>query len=224
MDKIIDRLLKFFQNKSISIGIRTSILIISFSALTTSDYFFNFTYDYHLNTKIKQLESINKLKKTYESDSIKIKELTEIENRIYERTHYSDRLRNLDFRQLITFKKLINNEANNPVISIENTTEKTNILSLPWMVITSNYFFIIVIFGLVIMPFTGSVHREVKNILGSIAAIILLTGIVYLITWTAYKLPVIWNKPYLNYILNFILHTLFLYIIYIWNKKTIKLS
>ena len=172
---------------------------------TTCDYYFNFSYDYHLNNKIEKLQSIDNLKKIYKTDSLKLAELTELENRIFKRNHYSDRLRNLDLNQINIFKKSETTEIKSPVIKNENTTIKKPIRSLFWMILSSNYFFIILIIGLIIMPFTGSVHRELKNVLGAISAIIIIIGIIYLITWIAYKIPLLWNRPYLNYILNFLI-------------------
>jgi hypothetical protein len=218
MDKILDRVFKFFENKSIHFGLRTSIFIISIFVLTTCDYYFNFSYDYYLYNKIEKLESIDNLKKIYKTDSLKLAEMTELENRIFKRTHYSDRLRNLDLNQIKIFKKSDTNEIKRPVIKNENTTIIKPIRSLFWMVLTSNYFFIILIIGLIIMPFTGSVHRELKNVLGAIAAIILLIGVIYLITWIAYKIPLLWNRPYLNYILNLLIHSPFIYLIFWWNR------
>ncbi|MDX1760928.1 MAG: hypothetical protein R3218_02110 [Christiangramia sp.] len=219
MDKLIERILKFFENKSISFGLRTSIFIISLFVLITSDYFFDFSYDYHLDNKIERLESINNLKNIYESDTLKIRELTELENRIYNRTHYSYRVRNIDLSHINIFKQSEIKEINSPVNENKKTTLKKPIRSLFWMVLTSNYFFILLVIVLIILPFTGSVHRELKNVLGSIAAIIILIGIISLITWLAYKIPLIWNRPYLNYILNIILHSPFLYILYVSTKK-----
>lgn len=218
MNRIIDKIINFFENKSFSFRLRTSIFIISLFALTISDYVFDFSYDYHLNNKIEQLESIDNLKKIYKTDSLKLVELTKLENRIFKRTHYSDRLRNLDLNQINIFKKSDTTKIISPVIKNENATIKSPIRSLFWMVLSSNYFFIILIIGLIIMPFTGSVHRELKNILGSIAAIILLIGLISLITWIMYKIDLIWNRPYVNYILNIVLHSPFLYILYWWNK------
>ena len=218
MDKLLDRVLKFFENKAIHFGLRTSIFIISIFVLTTSDYYFNFSYDYHLNNKIEKLKSINSLKNIYKTDSLKLAELTELENRIFKRTHYSDRLRNLDLSQINIFKKSDKTEIKRPVIKNDNTTINKPIRSLFWMIMSSSYFFVFTIIIMLILPFTGSVHREIKNILGSIAAIIIIIGIISLITWIAYKIPLIWNRPYLNYILNFILQSPFIYLIYWWNK------
>jgi hypothetical protein len=218
MDKLIERILKFFENKSIHFGLRTSLFIISIFVLTTCDYYFNFSYDIHLNNKIEKLESIDNLKKIYKSDSLKLAELTELENRIFKRTHYSDRLRNFDLNQVNIFKKSDTTEIKNPVIKNDNTTINKPIRSLFWMSLTSGYFFIILIIALLILPFTGSVHREWKNLLGSIAAIIILIGVISFLTWVAYRIPLIVNRPYLNYILNAILQLPLMYIIFWWNK------
>lgn len=218
MDKILDKVFNFLENKSIHFGLRTSIFIISIFVLTTCDYYFYFSYDYHLSNKIEKLESIDNLKKIYKNDAKKLTELTELENRIYKRSHYSDRLRNLDLNQLNLFKKSDKTEIKTPVIKNDNTIVKKNVRSLFWMVLTSNYFFIILIIGLIVMPFTGSVHRELKNVLGSIAGIIIIIGIIYIVTWIAYKIPLLWNRPYLNYILNILIHSPFIYLMFWWNK------
>jgi len=219
MDKLLDRVLKFFENKAIHFGLRTSIFIISIFVLTTSDYYFNFSYDYHLNNKIEKLKSINSLKNIYKTDSLKLAELTELENRIFKRTHYSDRLRNLDLSQFKILKKSDTTEIKSPVIKNDNTTINKPIRSLFWMVFTSSYFFIILIILLVILPFKGYPHNELKNVLGAIAAIIILIGVVSFLTWVAYKIPLIYNRPYLNYILNAILQSPLIYLIFWWNKK-----
>jgi hypothetical protein len=218
MDKIIDRVIRFFENKSIHFGLRTSIFIISIFVLTISDYYFNFSYDYHLNNKIEKLKSINSLKIIYKKDSLKLAELTELENRIFSRKHYSDRLRNLDLSQFKILKKSDTTEIKNPVIKNDNTIKNKPIRSLFWMVLSSGYFFIIVIFGLVVLPFSGYPHNELKNVLGAIAAIIILIGVISFFTWIAYRIPLIWNRPYLNYILNAILQSPLIYLIFWWNK------
>ena len=97
MDKLIDRVLKYFENSSISFGKKTSIFIIAITALMLSDYYFSMTYDYHLSKKTEQLISINKLKSIYKTDTVKFNELTNIENRLFMRQHYVDKLRSTDF-------------------------------------------------------------------------------------------------------------------------------
>ena len=96
MDKLLQLIINFFQNKSIHFGLRTSLFIISIFLLSICDYHLNFTYDIHLNNKIEKLESINNLKKIYRTDSLKFLKMTELENQVYKRRHYLDRFRNLN--------------------------------------------------------------------------------------------------------------------------------
>mgnify|MGYP000621717756 CR=1 FL=1 len=172
------------------------------------------------NNKIEKLESINNIKKIYKSDSLKLAELTELENRIFKRTHYSDRLRNLDLSQINILRKSDTTEIISPVIKNDSTTINKPIRSFFWMVLTSGYFFIILIITLIILPFRGYPHNELKNVLGSIAGIIIFIGVIGFLTWVAYTIPIISsNHPYLNYILNAILQSPLIYLIFWWNKK-----
>ena len=218
MDKLLDRVLKFFENKSIHFGLRTSIFIISIFVLTVSDYYSNFSYDYHLNSKIEKLKSLNGLKHIYKTDSLKLAELTELENRIFKRKPYSDRLRNLDLSQFKILKKSDTTKIISPITKKDNTATNKPIRSLFWMVLTSGHFFIILIILLTILPFRGYPHNELKNVLGAIVGIIILIGVISFLTWVAYKIPLIYNQPYLNYILNAILQSPLIYLIFWWNK------
>ncbi|WP_299162802.1 hypothetical protein [uncultured Tenacibaculum sp.] len=221
MDKLIERLLNLFENKSISFSLRTSIFIISIFVITACDYYLNFSYDYHLSKKIEKLESIDKLKKIYKNDSIKMSKINELEIQIFNRKHYSDRLKNLDLSQINPFKESDILTIKKTEIKKDDINKNVKVRSSLWMILSSNYFFILIIIVLIILPFTNSVHRDVPNILGSIAGIIILIGIISLVTWIAYKIPLIYNRPYLNYILNFILHSPFLISIYAANKKSV---
>ncbi len=64
----------------------------------------------------------------------------------------------------------------------------------------------------------GYPHNELKNAFGAIAGIIILIGVISFLTWVAYKIPLIYNQPYLNYILNAILQSPLIYLIFWWNK------
>jgi len=217
MIEVLKHIFDFAKDKSTSVGLKSGLVISIIAILIISDYHFNFSYNYYLNNKTEQLVSINNLKKIYESDSIKTKELTDIESKIFERTHYFELIDNLDFSlpEFNFFKKSENIDETN----INNTVIEKPTRSLFWMILSSNSFFILLIFALLVLPFTGSVHREIKNIMGSIAGMIVLIGVISLITWIAYKIPLIYNKPYLNYILNLILHSPLLYFLYASSKK-----
>tara|TARA_Y100000385_G_scaffold59597_1_gene57714 strand:- start:127 stop:798 length:672 start_codon:yes stop_codon:yes gene_type:complete len=222
MDKLLQLIINFFQNKSIHFGLRTSLFIISIFLLSICDYHLNFTYDIHLNNKIEKLESINNLKKIYRTDSLKFLKMTELENQVYKRRHYLDRFRNLNLNQINIFKKSDTPKIKKPVINTDNTIYNKQTRSLFWMILTSSYFLIGLIIVLIIMPFTSYVHRQSNNIIGNIALIILIFGIIYLLTWIAYKIPLILDKPYLNYVLNFLIHSYIIYLIFFRLNKTEK--
>jgi len=222
MDKLLQLIINFFQNKSIHFGLRTSLFIISIFLLSICDYHLNFTYDIHLNNKIEKLESINNLKKIYRTDSLKFLKMTELENQVYKRRHYLDRFRNLNLNQINIFKKSDKPKIKKPVINTDNTIYNKQTRSLFWMISTSSYFLIGLIIVLIIMPFTSYVHRQSNNIIGNIALIILIFGIIYLLTWIAYKIPLKLDKPYLNYVLNFLIHSYIIYLIFFRLNKTEK--
>jgi hypothetical protein len=210
MDKILDRILKFFENKSVSLSKRTSIFIISIFVLLTCDYFFDFSYDYHLSNKIEKLESINKLKKIYKSDSIKRFKLIELENIIFERTHYSERFRKLDLNEFKIFEKSETTEINKPVIKKDNTTINKPIRSYFWMMISSNYILIIIFILLFFLPVNLKQHRKGAELLGLIAGIIIVFVSILIITWISFRIPLIYEKPLYNYILNGLIHIIFM--------------
>lgn len=223
MLEIFDRILKFIKDKSISWGFKSFIAVIFLSAFLFADYLVSFSYDYHSNKKAEQLISISNLKEIYKSDSVKLKELLATEERVLKRTHYEDRLRNMDFSFEIPKLKILEKseikDKTKPEIKKESTITNKPIRNVYWMTITSNYVFIFISIVLVIMPFTGSVHRELKNILGVIAALIIFGLIIYFFTWVSYKIPLIWNKPWLNYLLNAILQSPLLFFIINSSKK-----
>jgi len=148
--------------------------------------------------------------------------MTELENQVYKRRHYLDRFRNLNLNQINIFKKSDKPKIKKPVINTDNTIYNKQTRSLFWMISTSSYFLIGLIIVLIIMPFTSYVHRQSNNIIGNIALIILIFGIIYLLTWIAYKIPLKLDKPYLNYVLNFLIHSYIIYLIFFRLNKTEK--
>ena len=210
MEKILDRILKFFENKSISLSKRTSIFVISIFVLFTCDYFFDFSYDYHLSNKIEKLESIDKLKKIYKSDSLKLLKLTKIEDIIFERTHYSERFRGLDLKELKIFEKSETIESSKPVIKNDNTIINKPIRSYFWMMFSSNYILIIILILLFFLPINFEQHRKGAELLGLIAGIILVFFLILFITWLSFRIPLIYGKPLYNYILNSLIHIVFI--------------
>jgi hypothetical protein len=222
MDKLLERVLKFFENKSIHFGLRTSIFIISVFVLTISDCFFNFSYDYHLTNKIEKLESIDNLKNIYKTDSLKLSELTELENQIFKRKHYSSQLRNLDLNKVNIFKKSDKTEIKSPVTKNDNTTINKPIRSIFWMTLSSNYFLILTFIITLFYPLSGPSYTKGGQIFGKIAGLIVIPIFIYVINLISYQIPIIYERPYINYIVNALIHFGFFGFIFVIFKLSKK--
>ena len=212
MIEIFLKIINTFYNKSMSFGKRISYLIIFTSILFFVEYHFEFSYNFYLNNKLEQLNNINNLKEIYSSDSTKIKELKIIEQRIINRSHYSEYLLKIPINDFNIFKNSDNSKKH---ISVNNND--TKIINKPirsyfWMMLSSSYFLCFIVLSVLLLPITHKQHRSGSGLVGLIAGSILISLIIMLITWTSYFIPLL-GKPIFNYILNFIIHTTILIII-----------
>ncbi|WOI23599.1 hypothetical protein [Nonlabens ulvanivorans] len=171
------------------------------------DFSFNFTYNLHTSNKLSQLETISSLKKSYESDSIKITEIEKIESIIFNKEHYSEFLPRIFSEISFNIKT---KDQNIPQINTETTITTNPIRNLFWMTFSSNYLLLIIIPFVILLPLYDKSSRSGNGIAGWVTALVMLGGITSLITWISYQIPLIYNRPYLNYILNFLIHTFFL--------------
>jgi hypothetical protein len=210
--------LLFDNSKSWTFRAAAGISILGFLVLT--DLTLNFSYNLHTNNKINQLEKIQSIKKNYKSDSLKLNKIVVLENKVLNKEHYTEFLsRNLSNISFKTDTKDQNiNQSTN-----ETTTTIKPIKSLFWMAFSSNYLLAIILPFLIFLPLYNSVSRTGSGILGWFASIIMIGAMGALVTWISYQIPLIWNNPIWNYILNFLIHTLFwVLIIKLGNDKNKK--
>ena len=100
------------------------------------------------------------------------------------------------------------------VKTIKHTATKsdTNERSRLWMFISSNVFFIILFIFIFFIPLISKNQPLLNNLLGVSALAVILSGIMLVVYWISYLIPLILNNPTLNYILNFIIHTFFIFL------------
>ena len=146
--------------------------------------------------------------------------IVKLENKIINKEHYTEFLsRNLSN---ISFKTNIKDQNVNQSTNEITTTIKP-IKSLFWMAFSSNYLLAIILSFLIFLPLYNSDSRTGSGILGWFASIIMIGVMGALVTWISYQIPLIWNNPIWNYILNFLIHTLFwVLIIRLGNDKNKK--
>lgn len=183
------------------------------------DMSFNFTYNLQVSNKLSQLEKISTLKEDYKEDTLKLGEIKKIENGIFEKEHYSEFFfrvfSKISFPQDTKHQKT--DQKNKPIII---TTKP--IFSLFWMAFSSNYVLAIIFPFLFFLPVYNKEIRSVNGMAGWIASLVMIGGMITIVTWISFQIPLILDNPIWNYILNFLIHTLFwgLIIKFGNNKKT----
>ena len=222
----IRKIIEIFLDKSKHWTLRAGIFISILGFIFIVDFSLNLSYNYHLSNKLEHLEKINSLKKVYENDSLKLKNILETENRIILKKHYSDYLLNLDLLDNFSFndpKKSISPKINdqkpkNNTIP-KTITKKKNIPSYFWMLVSSNYFLLLVFVILIFVPLFGKEQRTLKSLTGWFAGLISFALMIFIITWIAFKIPILFGNPIYNYILNAVIHTVFIALIVMNSDK-----
>lgn len=191
------------SDPSSSWGTVTAKLISLLVLLFILDFSFNFTYNLHTSNKLSQLEKVTILKIQYENDSSKTREIERMESVIFNKEHYSEFIPR--YLSYISFNQFIPAQ-NSDQISTDNKIINKPIFSSFWMVLTSNLLLAILLPFVVLLPIYDRSRRTGNGIAGWIASMVMLVGVMFLITWIAYQIPLIFNNPIWNYVLNFIIH------------------
>jgi hypothetical protein len=222
----IKNIIELFLDKSKHWTLRAGVFISIIGVLFILDFTLDLSYNYYVSRKLENLEKIQILKKNYSTDSLKLNKILFLEEKIMNKKHYSEFLFP-DF-SFPDFSVNSLNKSNTSKIKDQNPTKivtpkiitnKPNIRSYFWMLLTSNYLFVLVFVVLLFVPLSGKEQRTLKSISAWFASLISSSLMIIFITWIAFKIPLIYNEPIYNYILNFLIHTVFIIIIVKLNKK-----
>lgn len=219
MGGVFEKLIDLIKDKTTSWGFKTALFITIIALVFISDYYLGFSYNYHLNNKIQQLEKLNSLKKDYENDSISTWEISRMEKKVINKKHYTERLNNLFLKDSTTSGMDLDRKDPNKDIVISTQKQKT-IRSIFWMCLTSNYSLAIILPFLIFAPLYSKDGRKGNAIVGWFASMIVFGLVALITTWISFQIPLILDNPIWNYILNFIIHSIFLFLVIKWaNKK-----
>lgn len=221
----IKNIIELFLDKSKHWTLRAGVFISVIGVLFILDFTLDLSYNYYVSRKLENLEKIQILKKDYSNDVLKLKKITSLEEKIIDEKHYSEFIfpdlsfPDFSFSSLknSTIAKTIDQKTTKTVIPKINTNTK-NIRSYFWMLFSSNYLFVIVFAVMIFLPLTGKEQRTLKTISGWFAGLVLFSLIIIFVTWISFRIPLILNNPIYNYVLNFIIHTLFIILIAKNNK------
>lgn len=213
----IKNIIELFLDKSKHWTLRAGIFISIIGMLFIIDFTFDISYNSFISNKLENLEKIQIIKKGYEKDSLKLKNVNILEQQIINKKHYSELLFrdfNLSFNSLKnSITPNINDQNQIKITNTKHTISKPNIRSSFLMLISSNFFFLIVLVILLFSPFFDNDLKTLKSISSWFASLISFSIIIVLTTLLAFKIPIIYNEPIYNYALNLILHTLLVFIL-----------
>ncbi|WP_339788788.1 hypothetical protein [uncultured Imperialibacter sp.] len=222
--------IRFFTDRDYSITSKFVFVIILVAGVLIIDNLLGFSFFYVNQQKIDQLEKIEKLKKISKENKPLVQLLEETENQIINRKTVIE-----GFLELFSKEQLDNGPA--PVFQISDSIFIVNSDSLLfptdslkgnvkeflvadgerkyrsrlWHTITSSYLLIILMIAL---PISGLSDKPFRwaNFLGLLFATGLVAGIVWLNQYLLGLIPVLFNRPWVNYALNFLIQTA----IFIW--------
>lgn len=209
-------LIGFFLDKSRSFGSKTALFFVIIGMFFIVDYVFDFTYYWSNNQRITQLERIQSLKRNYSKDSLKLMDLTNLEVEIFNKKHYTQQIKEKliisdnKFIEPSKIEKLTENKAQIP--------SKKNV-STTWMVISSNYFLLLVFPILIFLPLFPGQKFDKNTAFGWLALNVVWVGIISFITYIAFLIPIINGNPTNNYWLNAGIHLIFMILIGLVSKK-----
>jgi hypothetical protein len=213
MEYLFKLIEKILIDKSKTIGQKSWRLLFAILILVSFDCAFNFTYDIHITNKLEKLEKVNNLKKEYKNDSLYMIQLSKLENKYRERKHYYDCASDYYFRFLnfsISLFQYDNNDIIKSQTKNDNTITNNPIRSKFWMFVSSNLILIILGFMMIITMFVTKENKK-ATILGVLILLVLNISLMLIFNWLSYFIPIIYGKPYINYIINFAINLLIIF-------------
>ena len=168
----IKNIIELFLDKSKHWTLRTGVFISIIGLLFILDFTFDLSYNYFINNKLDNLEKIQNIKKGYSADTLKLKKIAVFEYQILNKKHYTESL-------FFSFNSLKNSIT--PNIIDQNPTNKTtpktvtnkpNIRSYFFMLLSSNFLFLIVFTILIFSPLFDKELKSLKSLSSWFASLI----------------------------------------------------
>jgi hypothetical protein len=173
------------------------------------DYSRKLTPKYTETIEIKTTQSINKEPiRLTKNDSVQIEKFLKLGVVKIQSKEYDDYMLFFDSirssQQKITEKTVVKTIKRS--VPKSDSKERSRL----WMFISSNVFFIFILVVVLFAPFYTKDQSLGNLLIGVFAFIVILSAIMLVAYWTAYLIPLILNNPIWNYLLNFIIHLIFI--------------
>ncbi len=191
-------------------------VLTAFGILLMADFCTGFTQNLHTSHKLEYLEKIQDLKSDFQSDSTVLKELEKTKSRVLEGKHYTEHFR--DAVSSIEFPSF-GDDGKLSTGPYEDALDKIDRRSAFWMLISSNYSIVLIFPIMLFFPIFSSEFRGGEKLLGWFASLVLMAIWCAVTTGISFQIPFIGQKPTWNYLLNFAIHTFFIFVVYRAQKK-----
>lgn len=201
--ELFNKLHDFIVDKKYSIGYKLSYAILFFTLLLSVDLIFKPSLSLYQSNKLSKLEKIAVLKQEFKSEQETLSYLKNMQDNILSDTHYIEFIQS----RWSSFLKSSQGDINKTTTNIDHINNPK--LSIFYTALSSSTFFIVFILFMLFSPVMNKSYNVrsfaaaiIAASMGLIAAIIL-TSVLMLV-------PVIW-KPFVNYLLYFVLQILIFY-------------
>lgn len=201
MSDYVSAIWKFFENKSISISKKISIVILIILSALAVDNIGGFSYRYMNSQKLDYLLKIEKTKEQFNQDKVVCDMLDKMKYELINRKNIFEK-----FFDLFDNQDIEKNKLSNDKIGIYNQNIQRNQFlhtissSLFWII-----WLIIFLFILIISPFAPSKDKY-GIMLGMIIGISGMSILIWTTQWLFGLLPIFFDRPWINYIFQFIIN------------------
>lgn len=210
MSELISKIWNFFENKRISVPRKISITILIILSILFVDNIVGFSYLYINSQGLDYLSKIEKTKVALKQDTVTCKLLDEMKYDFINRKTVVEQFLELFDNQSTLKVKTSHNNMQQEIDS--QNIQRNQILhtvssSLFWII-----WLIIFLFMLIISPFAPTENKW-GLILGMVIGISGMSILIWVTQWLFGLLPIFFNRPWINYTLQFILNLIPIFIL-----------
>ncbi len=215
MNLIFEKIVAFYTDRTKKMSVKAGIAIIILIIIFFINDFSGFTYYYNINQKISNVEQINNVLSKNNLDYKTKQKLLNVQNEILNRKNVFEKT--YDFISNVSFEVPFQKNENTEIKQVDNSTNEI------WHFVSSSWLLMILMLGFLIAVFMDKQSTLVQGIpvlfFIEIFLFLLCSAFAYVFEF----IPII-NRDYMfiNYFINFILHFLVLYCIYLSVKKMTK--
>ncbi|MDD3038626.1 hypothetical protein [Bacteroides sp.] len=206
---ILSKILDFFSSDKISLTPKIAFPLLVFVLVFFFVDYYGFFYYYSNGEKVEYISKIQETRVKCASDSLMVSHLDGMMNDAINRKSVFKWFTSLFDNEKVSPRKIVvrQNKSDSPwdINKIFPKHERNQL----WHTISSSLFWILILiflFGLIVFsPFIGSENR-IGMIIGASLGIGIMSLLIWVTQWLFGFIPVIFDRAYINYILQFMLN------------------